>query len=680
MKTNFLTIIFSVVLILVQLNLRPEKRQELLDKLTTKISISDIEENLDKFNYDQYFGEDFQKMDYDINEIKSLMTQYGLPERYDYFEKTGAEIIVKNQESCGCCWSFSSTSALAYRFKKYGIDLSLSPQDGVSCYKGDCEGTNLIDPQLNLVKNGTVTEECFPFKSADGETIPECPSQCEDGSEFKKYHSQNAYLAENYDQENFNDLVILVMDQLVTQGPIIAGFDVKADFDTFGEDHQKCKTEVYSYDGQSESTGGHAISIVGYGILNNKIYWLVQNSWGEDWCDNGFIKMEIGQFDEISFSEPLIIPENPNPVQIEVNLQKQNLDCMLVVESPSLNDWNNTLNVVFKHETSDKLFEFQIGKNKIKGTDQIVCNYELNHIFYNMKRGKYIYQSFNTIGKDNTFKLNSFQGKSFTFYGGDAISALIYKQYLVSQVGSRILFQNRIGADDGAVPKLYMGDKLERYLSKCEHIKTSTDIGLELGYCEITEDDLAYIESSKGVQLYYNFLCNVTLDTQIKLGKLDINKYPVFKVFQLLKPVETILTKDSDIILVSNATGGVKYFQNGESFFYVIMDIENNNQNISVLCSCSAEINYENTTTNLTCNIEFDNPDTDSLPYQNIYLLPYFRYKQTSSHFEVFIRTTIKAGDNPIDPDIDPTPKPAGKSSNLEYSLILLFGLILLLF
>jgi hypothetical protein len=315
---------------------------------------------------------------------------------------------------------------------------------------------------------------------------------------------------------------------------------------------------------------------------------------------------------------------------------------MLVVNSSSLSDWNNTLNVVFKHESSDKLFEFQIGKNKLKGIDQIVCNYEINNIFYNMKRGKYIYQDFNTLGKDNTFKLNSFQGKSFTFHGGDEISAFIYKQYLVSQVGSRILFQNLIGADDGTVPKLYMGDNLERYLSKCEHVKTSTDIGLELGYCEITEDDLAYIESSKGVQLSYYYLCNYIYDTQIILGKLDINKYPVFKVVQLLKPADSILTNKTDIILVSNTTGGVKYFQNGENFFYVIMEIENNNQNTSVLSSCSAEINYENTITNLTCNLELDNLNIDSLPYQNIYLLPYFRYKQITSHFEVFIKTTIK--------------------------------------
>ena len=61
---------------------------------------------------------------------------------------------------------------------------------------------------------------------------------------------------------------------------------------------------------------------------------------------SNILKMEIGQFIEISFSEPLIISENPNPVQIEVNFKRHNFDCMLVVESPSLNDWNNTLNVV----------------------------------------------------------------------------------------------------------------------------------------------------------------------------------------------------------------------------------------------------------------------------------------------------------------------------------------------
>ena len=188
MKVILLATIFFLIIIQVQLNLRAEKRQELIDKLTTKISIIDIAQNPEEIEDDEYIFQDdtFQQMKYNLTYIRELLQKYNFPESYNYLNETGAEKIVKNQENCGCCWSFASTSALAYRFKKYGIDINLSVQDGVSCLKGDCRGTNLLDPQLNLVKNGTVTEECFPYQSAGGKFIPECPSQCEDGSEFKK--------------------------------------------------------------------------------------------------------------------------------------------------------------------------------------------------------------------------------------------------------------------------------------------------------------------------------------------------------------------------------------------------------------------------------------------------------------------------------------------------------------
>lgn len=35
----------------------------------------------------------------------------------------------------------------------------------------------------------------------------------------------------------------------------------------------------------------HAVTIVGYGKEGDQKYWLVQNSWGEYWGDNGFIKI-----------------------------------------------------------------------------------------------------------------------------------------------------------------------------------------------------------------------------------------------------------------------------------------------------------------------------------------------------------------------------------------------------
>ena len=383
MKYCLLYLIFSLSIIQVHLYLPFQKRKELLENLAKKISPSGV--NLNIFDEDEYFKDSFTQMKYNVSDIQALMAQYKLPESYNYLTDVGATSDVKDQADCGCCWSFAATSALAYRYKKLGLDISLSPQDALSCYLPDCEsGNNVIDPQLNLVKNGTVTESCFPFASADGKTIPQCPTQCEDGSEFKKYYAQNAYMASNDDQNNFYDLVILLMDQLVTQGPILGGFTVYEDFYDFYKDKTYCKNNIYTYDGKSADEGGHAITIVGYGLLNNKFYWLIQNSWNADWCDDGFFKMEIGQLSGVSFSEPYIEPSQADPIEIDVTLKSTELDCSLTVATSSLDDWTNTLNAKFVHETKPDYLEFQIGKNKIKGQNEINCNYEINRLYFNI--------------------------------------------------------------------------------------------------------------------------------------------------------------------------------------------------------------------------------------------------------------------------------------------------------
>ena len=454
MKSCIFLLIFSMAIIQIKLILPPQIRQELFNKLTKKISPSDFEQDYTELTSD--FSEDFQQMKYNVSDIQALMAKYNLSESFNYISQTGAEVIIKNQARCGSCWSFASTSALAYRYKKYGIDINLSPQDGLSCYFPDCDSGNyIIDSLLNLVKNGTVTEQCFPYESSDGKTIPECPSTCKDGSEFKKYHSQNAYTAYNSKQENFYDLVILVMDQLVTQGPVVGVFDVYGDFDNFGNDTIKCLNDVYTYDGVSIYRGAHAVTITGYGFLNNKFYWLVQNSWGEKWCDSGFIKMEIGQFLEISFSEPNIPPEQVTPVEIDISLKSLTTDCYLIVNTTSsLDKWSNTLNVKFTHEKEAQNIEFQIGKNKIRGKDEINCNYEISKVYFGRKRGKYIYKEFESLGVENTFKLNSFKGKYFYYYGFDNIEPYKYNQYYITQVGSKIIFKHKYNVNEDSLPPL----------------------------------------------------------------------------------------------------------------------------------------------------------------------------------------------------------------------------------
>ena len=363
-------ILFSYIFLLfiikeVHLILPEFKRQELLNKLTKKITFENINE-FKKIGPNFGLSSSKEGISYDPAKIENLLKEYTFPTDYNFFEDTNATINVKDQANCGCCWSHASTSALAYRYHKKGIEVDLSPQDGLSCYIKDCDAGNyVIDPQLNLVKNGTLTEGCLPFSSSDGKTIEQCPTSCKDGSEYKKYYAQNAYTTSDYyDDETFYDIILLIIDQLINNGPVVSAIDVYEDFMYWCFDQQKCHDEVYRYDGISEASGGHAVVIVGYGYLNGKFYWLIQNSWGEDSCDNGFVKIEFGQIEveNIAFSEPYI-PKEETPIEIPVTFSSIDEMCDLKVYTTLSKDkWKNTLDITFLHSNGLNTFNYQCGK------------------------------------------------------------------------------------------------------------------------------------------------------------------------------------------------------------------------------------------------------------------------------------------------------------------------------
>ena len=670
MKSLILLLIFSLTIIQVELILPPQMRQELLHKLTKKISPSDLSQDNPEFN-----SEFSEKMKYNVSDIQKLMAEYGLPENFNFFDKTGADIIVKDQGKCTYSeWAFVATSTLAYRYKIHGININLSPQEGISCYRPDCKsGMSLRDIHLNLVKNGTVTEQCFPFVSSDGKTIPECPTTCQDGSEFKKYYAQNAYVASNFNQKNFYDLVILIMDQLITEGPISAYFFIYEDFINFQDDKEKCLNDVYSYDGTSYKLSTNMVTITGYGLLNNKFYWLIQNSWGEDWCDHGFMKMEIGQFLWIAFSEPYIPPEQVTPVDIEVFLESVDpFDCFLKVNTTSsLDKWKNTLYVKFTHENGGQDFEFQIGKNRIRRKEELNCFYEIDKYLFLGIKGKYIFNEFKSLGAENNFILDSFKGKYFNYYASDDIYPYGARNYYISQVGSKIIFSRSYNKEDDSLGPIYINK--DHLMTNCHILNTSTKLYDHYVYCEITQDDFDYIEKHPNSELYNKAYCDYFSFGSIILNILDSKLYPVFRVFKFFKPYDERITQKSDLIIVANVTNSSQFFLNETGQFEIIIEIENQNQNTSVYASCSALINSQNEETNLICHLKYE---YITYQFENLYLLPYCGIKSLISPFEVIIETTIKAEYGPRPEPTDPTPT---KSSYLEYSLSLLLGLKLLL-
>ncbi|PIO68314.1 hypothetical protein TELCIR_09896 [Teladorsagia circumcincta] len=71
-------------------------------------------------------------------------------------------------------------------------------------------------------------------------------------------------------------------------GPVVAGFDVYEDFSHY-------KSGIYKHTA-GRLTGGHAVKVIGWGeetIGNETIpYWIVANSWHDDWGENDASKAE----------------------------------------------------------------------------------------------------------------------------------------------------------------------------------------------------------------------------------------------------------------------------------------------------------------------------------------------------------------------------------------------------
>jgi len=206
-----------------------------------------------------------------------------LPEEVDWRDR-GAVTKVKNQGKCGSCWAFSTTGALeGQHFRKTGKLVSLSEQNLIDCSRSfgnfGCGG-GLMDDGFSYVKEnkGIDTEEGYPY--IDGSHA---------ATEYPTHSCHFNPRKVGATDKGFVDIKEMDEDALkaavATIGPVAVAID--ASQDDFMYYHQG----LYDNSECSSTTLDHGVLVVGYGTSEEGDYWLVKNSWGTSWGDNGYIKM-----------------------------------------------------------------------------------------------------------------------------------------------------------------------------------------------------------------------------------------------------------------------------------------------------------------------------------------------------------------------------------------------------
>ena len=602
---------------------------------------------------------------YDNSRIKEILDQNNFPQEYNFLEELNIEPKIKTQTECDSSWSFASTTALSYRFLKNGKNIDLSPYEPFSSLNKKCgEEHSAIGSQFYLIKNGTITEKCNP-------TITE---NC-----FERHYAKNAYTIEPiYDEEHYYDYIKIIMDQLINNGPVVSSILFYEDLKSGGF----CNKDVYFYDGESDLIGRQDVVIVGYGLSNNKYYWLIQNSLGSNWCEDGLAKIEFGKvgIETVSFSEPYIKGEYNETKDISVNLNNIIDKCFIIFKTNSANEEiKNNFEIILKNQKNEDRIFYYCGVVPLINEDSNICLNDLND---DISEGIYEIYNISSLGKENEFTINN----NINFYLNKdhfrTILNLENRNLYVSERGSKILIESYNCEECLFRNKIYPNLVASTAFENCKQINFNN---LERNYkyylvsCTINENELRYFDYSynngNNAFMAYDRLCGLKTKIDATIYKLDKTKYPLLRIKDFKLSDEDFFDKESLFTLIADVEGSISGFTSNDNQFNIFIDIYNNSvKSYELNCNpkdIQIKINY-------TINCHF-NQKINKIEYNKVMLYTYY-YQLDSQPYEVIIPKNFYAIKNNQTDEDDPKPfRPSSSSSGSKWWIYVIVAVVVII-
>ncbi|CAM0952904.1 unnamed protein product [Alopecurus aequalis] len=198
----------------------------------------------------------------------------GAPASVDW-RASGAVTEVKDQGQCGSCWAFSTVAVVEGIHQiKTGKLVSLSEQELVDCDTLDegCDGGVSYHALQWITSNGGIAaRDDYPYTAKDGTcNTTKLSHHTASISGFKRVATKSEASLAN----------------AVAMQPVAVSIEAG------GANFQHYSNGVYN--GPCGTSLNHGVTVVGYGQDDGsgERYWIVKNSWGENWGDGGYLRMK----------------------------------------------------------------------------------------------------------------------------------------------------------------------------------------------------------------------------------------------------------------------------------------------------------------------------------------------------------------------------------------------------
>jgi len=250
-------------------------------------NVTKFEKELESFRSKLYF---------EAGGAAALNNASGLPQSVDWREAAadGKDYLepVADQGACGSCWAVAGMRMLTARHKiaqkkPDAVPWSISFPLYCSEYNQGCEGGYGYTLGRWSEHVGLLPATCATYKDSGKKCAvnKKCVADLKKKGEPRWRATATRYVGGRQDLLT----EALLLRELYERGPIVVGLSGAQ----IGDDFMFYAGGVYMGEQipPASAEGGHAVTLVGYGEEDSKPYWIVQNSWGPDWGEDGYVRI-----------------------------------------------------------------------------------------------------------------------------------------------------------------------------------------------------------------------------------------------------------------------------------------------------------------------------------------------------------------------------------------------------